>query len=119
MSGCDAISPHTATSMPCSRADLHRALDEPQHGGMQRREARREVRVAAIDGERVLHEIVRADAEERDVARRSVSRGDGGGRRLDHHAERDVARDTSTPRASSSARRLVEQRARLRAPRRA
>ena len=38
-----------------------------QHGRMQRRESRREVRVAAIDRQRVLHEIVRADAEERDV----------------------------------------------------
>ena len=72
MSGCDAISPHTVTSMPFCCADLHRALNQPQHGRVQRREARRQIRVAAIDGERVLHEIVRADAEER--RRRSTKR---------------------------------------------
>ena len=104
ISGCDAISPHTATSMSASVADLDRALDEPQHGGMQRREARREVRVAAIDGQRVLHEVVRPDAEEATSSHERVAR-DGGGGRLDHDAERNVARDTRrrAPRARAAA----------------
>ena len=41
---------------------------------MQRREARGEVRVAAIHGQRVLHEIVGADAEEGDVVDERVGR---------------------------------------------
>ena len=80
---------------------------------MQRREPRREVRVAAVDGERVLHEIVRADAEERDVVDERVARTAAAGvsiitpsgtsRRNSHAARLRASRAASS--SSSRARR--------------
>ena len=51
-----------------------RATNEPEHGWVQRREPRREPRIAAIHRERVLHEVVRSDAEERHFLREDARR---------------------------------------------
>ena len=64
-------------------------MNEPQYRGMQRREPRREARVPAIHRQRVLHEVVRSDAEERHLLRQRI-RGDHRRGRLDHDAERNV-----------------------------
>ena len=53
---------------------------------MERGKAVGEIRVAAIHGECVLHEVVGPDAEEVHVARERVARH-GRGRRLDHDTE--------------------------------
>ena len=58
---------------------------------MKRRRQGRERPVAPVDGERVLDEIVRADAEELGLPREHVGH-DHRARDLDHHPERDVLR---------------------------
>ena len=72
----------------------------------------REVRVAAIDGERVLHEVVRADAEERDVVRRTCRTATAAAG-VSIITPSGTSRRNSAPRACEIARRLVEQLARL------
>ena len=67
----------------------HRAMDEAQDGGMQWRKPAGEIGVATIDRERVLHEVVGADAEKGHV----VGQGIGAHRGrwcFDHDAERNV-----------------------------
>ena len=78
---------------------------------MERREPRRQVGVAAIDGERVLHQVIRADAEERDVVDKGVA-GDRRGRRFDHDTERHVATEFGSAHLQVVGR-LLEQVARL------
>ena len=66
---------------------LDRELDQPQHGRMQRVVEMGDLLVAAIDGQRVLDQVVGADREEIGLGGERV----GGERRtghLDHHAER-------------------------------
>ena len=55
-------------------ANVDDALDKHEHGGMEWSESGGEVRAAAIDGQCVLHEVVGADAEKRDVVDQRVDR---------------------------------------------
>src|SRR5256714_6291907 len=62
------------------------SLDQSQHGRVERREAGSEVRTSAIDSERVLHEVVGADAEKRDIVDERVDR-ERRRRGFHHHTE--------------------------------
>ena len=75
-----------------------RRVDEAEDRRVERRGEARERLARAVDGERVLHEIVRAEAEELGLAREDVGH-DRRGRDLDHHAERDVLRERLAARA--------------------
>ena len=100
MSGSDAISPHTLTSWPAAGRGVADHADQPQHRGMQRREPRREIGVAAVDGQRVLHEIVGADAEERHVLAEAV--GDERRAGVSIMTPSGTSARNGTPRAASS-----------------
>ena len=63
---------------------------------MELREAWREVGIATIHGQRVLHQIVGADAEEVHVAHERIA-GNGRSGCLDHDAERNVVTERYAP----------------------
>ena len=90
-SGLLAISPHTEIGMPARRGRAHAAVDQRQHRRVQRVVEVRDALVAAVHRQRVLREVVGADAEEVALARERV--GDQRRRRhLDHDADRHLAR---------------------------
>src|SRR2546423_1787461 len=72
-----------------SDSHIHDSLDQSQYRGMQRSEAGRQVRAAAVDCESVLDEVIGPDAEERDIIYERVDR-QRCGRRLHHHTERKL-----------------------------
>src|SRR3982751_2201643 len=88
-------------------SDIHYSLDQRQHRGMQRREARGEVRAAPIHGERVLHEIVGANAEERNIVDEGVHR-QRSGRRLHHHSQHNIVPVRDAP-GNQLSRRFVKE----------
>ncbi len=69
---------------------LNDGSDQPQYGRIGRRIERRDQLVTAVHSQGVLGQVVRADAEEIDVAGQHV-RGQGRRGRLDHDADGDVA----------------------------
>jgi hypothetical protein len=70
-------------------ADVDDPLDQLEHRRVQGRKTRRQGRASAVDGKRVLNEIVGADAEEADIVDESVDAERCSGR-LDHHSERQI-----------------------------
>src|SRR5687768_8618277 len=64
---------------------------------MERSEPCSKRRASAVDGQGVLHQVVRADAEESDILDQRVS-AQRSGRRLDHYAERQVVTVLDAPR---------------------
>src|SRR5690606_20477711 len=64
-------------------ARLGGAAEQLEHGRVERRIQPCDARVAAVDGERVLDQVVRADREKIRVAR-ELGRAQGRGRGLDH-----------------------------------
>ena len=102
--GSAASSPQTATSMPITgrAADL---ADQPQHPRVERIGQRCDRVVPALGGQRVLREVVRADAEEVDV-RRDRPRLERERRHLHHDADLEARRRVAPDRSD----RLVEHR---------
>ena len=100
-----AADPDPAAMRPCGDGG---GLDEPEHRWVQRVGQCRDVFVAAIGGEHVLRQVVRADREEvdRGCERR---RGERCGGHLHHDADLELAcrarRPVEPPPAASSARR--------------
>jgi len=70
------------------------------------REPRGEVHVASVDRQRVLHEVIRADAEERHLSGENVGTHRRG-RRFHHHAKRQIAAEGHVS-CGELRRRLVE-----------
>ena len=75
--------PQTPTGRLARMRAADGVRDQMQHGGIQAVDLRREFRMAAIHGERVLREIVGADGEEVRFVREL--RRHHGGRRHFHH----------------------------------
>ena len=114
-----AMSPHIATG----HAGLLRRDDDLAQRAQDRRVERvvevADVLVLAVGRQRVLDEIVGADAEEVALARRAGRRSSRAGR-LDHDAQRDLASRAESPRAPaprSPRRRAASRRAARRRPR--
>ncbi len=89
--GSDAISPHSDTGMRWRRGGAAHQPDQPQHRRMQRLVVIGHPIVGAIDGQRVLDQIVGADGEEVDIGGEQV-RGQRRRRDLDHRTDLDAAR---------------------------
>lgn len=60
--------------------------DRAQNGRVVRVAERGQIRVLPVHGQQILRQIVRADGEEVDLARKLAAH-EHGGRRLDHHAD--------------------------------
>ena len=71
--GSLAMSPQIEMGTPRPRRVVDHLLEEAEDGGLQRLAQMRDVDVLAIGRERVLDEVVRADAEERRTSRASRS----------------------------------------------
>ena len=70
--GSPAMSPHIATGLPSLFAALDGLLERPQDGRVQRVVEVADVLVLAVGGQRVLDEVVGADAEEVALRRQQV-----------------------------------------------
>ena len=105
-----AISPHTLTPLPCA---LHSAMvsrHQLQHGRMQRVVQVRHRFVGAVDGQRVLDQVVGADRQEVEVLQEGAQR-QRRRRDLDHRAQ--LHRPVGDAAVVQLGAREVEQRQRL------
>ena len=97
-SGSPAMSPHIATGLPARSAPSTICLQRPQDRRVQRVVEVADVLVLAVGGQRVLDEVVGADAEEVALGGQQVGDQRRAGR-LDHDAERHLAGRGRCPRA--------------------
>ena len=84
------IWPHMLAGMPRAMRRLERHVDQSQHGRIGGIVQIRDFFVAAVDGQGVLDQVVRADAEEIHFLDEMVDHHHGR-RNFDHHADRDLA----------------------------